>query len=191
MTISICPTKCEAGSRFTLVSFGRLFNRCSTRTPVLRLSIASISQRAQREHASRPQTIQVRTASSLMERNPAGTIAAVFVLKDWRAKQLTLDAFKACGRACLEMPGGIFQLLGHHRAVLFAVAIPPARPPRGFLWEEFSSEGPGVSARVLLLFPGGEPRSRAFGCRRSQSGRSSVRAKTRVLFHENYNRPLS
>ena len=60
-----------------------------------------------------------------------------FLTKGLEGKVPTRDEFTAYGQACLEMARGIFQLLAQHRAVLFAVVIPPVPQPKGFLFEDF------------------------------------------------------
>lgn len=60
-----------------------------------------------------------------------------FLTKGLEKKNPSSDEFAAYGQACIAMAQGIFQLLTQHKAVLFAVAIPPISKPRNFQLEEF------------------------------------------------------
>ncbi len=138
MTISICLTRYAVGSRFTLASFGRLFSRCSAWN--FNLSVANCINFAKSSKGARfltPNDLGSHDKLPGWSRNLEGNIVAAFSRKDWKRSNQLRDEFSAYGQACLEMAGGIFQLLGQHRAVLFAVAIPPIRPPRGFLFEDY------------------------------------------------------
>ena len=84
-----------------------------------------------------PKRFRFARQAPRMEPESRGKHCRGFLTKGLETKQPTRDEFSAYGQACLEMAGGIFQLLGQHRAVLFAVAIPPIRPPRGFLFEDY------------------------------------------------------
>lgn len=63
--------------------------------------------------------------------------ARTFLTKGLERKTPTSEEFAAYGQACIAMAQGIFLLLSQHRAVLFAVAIPPIAKPPGFLLEEY------------------------------------------------------
>ena len=60
-----------------------------------------------------------------------------FLTKGLEKKPPTAEEFTAYGQACLEMAGGVFQLLSQHDAVLLAAAIPRGSRQAGVAAPEY------------------------------------------------------
>ncbi|MCY2990754.1 MAG: DUF3800 domain-containing protein [Planctomycetota bacterium] len=75
--------------------------------------------------------------SSAMEPDARRKHCRGFLTKGLESKPPTRDEFTAYGQACLEMAGGVFQLLSQHGAVLFAAAIPRGSRQAGAVPAEY------------------------------------------------------